>query len=233
MYSGPRCQCQATLERYACLPRAGDDRLPRREVQVISGFRTPALRTRVSAPVRLRGAGAVGQNVQGPFTQRRLLELIAEGKVRDDMMFSLEGGEWRPGSQCPELFPPAAASPASTVAPLAGQGPPSAPRPPAPVSSSRTGGRRDGRRRRYKEHRGNTVLVLGILGLVVCGICGIIAWVMGAADLREMRAGIMDPSGRGSTQAGMICGIIATVFVILGLIYVVVAVGVLSSEGSY
>jgi len=54
-----------------------------------------------------------------------------------------------------------------------------------------------------KPHRGVVVLVLGILGIVVCFICGIIAWVMGNNDLREMTAGIMDPSGRGMTQAGI------------------------------
>jgi len=31
-------------------------------------------------------------------------------------------------------------------------------------------------------HRGTTVLVLGIRGLVVCPICGIIAWVMAKGD---------------------------------------------------
>ena len=43
-------------------------------------------------------------------------------------------------------------------------------------------------------HRGGAVLALGILGLVVCFICGIIAWVMGKNDLREIDAGRMDPS---------------------------------------
>ncbi|MHC4604678.1 MAG: hypothetical protein ACYS6W_15275, partial [Planctomycetota bacterium] len=41
-------------------------------------------------------------------------------------------------------------------------------------------------------HRGSVVLVLGILGLVVCFICGIIAWVMGNNDLRQIDTGIMD-----------------------------------------
>jgi len=62
-----------------------------------------------------------------------------------------------------------------------------------------------------RPHRGTVVLVLGILGLVCCFICGIISWVMGNTDLREMDAGRMDPSGRGLTQAGKICGIISVV----------------------
>jgi len=69
-----------------------------------------------------------------------------------------------------------------------------------------------------KPHRGTLILVLGILGLVVCGPVGIAAWVMGNADLKEMDAGTMDPSGRGTTQAGKICGMIACILMILGLV---------------
>jgi len=66
-------------------------------------------------------------------------------------------------------------------------------------------------------HRGTLVLVLGILGILCCFICGIVAWVFANTDLREMDAGRMDPSGRGLTQAGKICGIIGVVLAILGL----------------
>jgi uncharacterized membrane protein YidH (DUF202 family) len=67
-------------------------------------------------------------------------------------------------------------------------------------------------------HRGVVVLVLGILGIVVCFICGIIAWVMGNNDLREMEAGRMDPSGQGLTKAGKICGMISCILVIIGFV---------------
>jgi len=69
-----------------------------------------------------------------------------------------------------------------------------------------------------RPHRGVLILVLGILGLLCCFILGIIAWVMGSGDLREMDAGRMDPSGRGLTQAGKICGIISVVLAIVGFI---------------
>ena len=62
-----------------------------------------------------------------------------------------------------------------------------------------------------KPHRGAVVLTLGILGIAVCFICGIIAWVMGKNDLKEMDAGVMDPSGRDLTNAGRICGMIGTI----------------------
>ena len=69
-----------------------------------------------------------------------------------------------------------------------------------------------------KPHRGTLILVLGILGLVVCAPLAIAAWVMGAGDLKQIDAGTMDPSGRGTTQAGMICGIIGTILLIIGVI---------------
>lgn len=69
-----------------------------------------------------------------------------------------------------------------------------------------------------KPHRGTLILVLGILGLVVCGPLGIVAWIMGSGDLKEMDAGTMDPAGRGTTQAGKICGIIATILMVLGAV---------------
>ncbi len=69
-----------------------------------------------------------------------------------------------------------------------------------------------------KPHRGTLILVLGILGLAVCGPLGIAAWVMGSGDLKQMDAGTMDPAGRSTTQAGKICGMIATILLILGVI---------------
>ena len=69
-----------------------------------------------------------------------------------------------------------------------------------------------------KPHRGTTILVLGIIGIACCMICGIIAWVMGNNDLKEMDAGIMDPEGRGITQAGKICGIVSIGLQCIGLL---------------
>jgi hypothetical protein len=72
-----------------------------------------------------------------------------------------------------------------------------------------------------KPHRGTLILVLGILSLVVCGPLGIAAWVMGSGDMKEMDAGTMDPAGRGTTQAGKICGIIGTILMIVGFAIVI------------
>ena len=69
-----------------------------------------------------------------------------------------------------------------------------------------------------KEHRGVLVLVLGIVSLVVCQPVGIAAWIMGKADLAEMDAGTMDPTGRQMTNIGMILGIIAVALMILSIV---------------
>ena len=69
-----------------------------------------------------------------------------------------------------------------------------------------------------KPHRGTLILVLGILGLVICQPIGIAAWVMGSGDLKEMDGGTMDPSGRGMTAGGRICGIVATILFCLGIL---------------
>jgi len=65
--------------------------------------------------------------------------------------------------------------------------------------------------------RGALILALGIAGLVASGcvipgwILGNIATRMGTADIDRMNRGLMDPSGRGMTMVGRICGIIAVI----------------------
>jgi hypothetical protein len=66
-------------------------------------------------------------------------------------------------------------------------------------------------------HRGVTVLVLGVLGINLFPL-GIAAWVMGHHDLIEMDAGRMDPSGRGLTSAGRVCGIVSVLLAGIGTI---------------
>src|ERR1700736_4865307 len=60
-------------------------------------------------------------------------------------------------------------------------------------------------------HRGQLIMILGILSLIIAGIIlGPIAWIMGRNDLKAMDAGRMDPAGRDNTNVGRICGMIAT-----------------------
>lgn len=86
-------------------------------------------------------------------------------------------------------------------------------------------------------HRGTTILVLGILGLVVCQICGIIAWVMANKDIPKMEAGTMDPEGLGQAKAGKICGIIAVVLMVLIVVIygiaLVIGIGAAATSGGF
>ncbi len=87
--------------------------------------------------------------------------------------------------------------------------------------------------RMMQPHRGGVILALGIIGLVVCVITGIIAWVMGSSDLREMREGLRDPAGEGLTRAGMICGIISVAINVLVLIIWIFAVAIGAASGGW
>ncbi|MBC8450809.1 DUF4190 domain-containing protein [bacterium] len=82
-----------------------------------------------------------------------------------------------------------------------------------------------------KPHRGSAVLALGIIGIVLCFITGIIAWVMGKNDLAEMAQGLRDPEGEGMTRAGMICGIIAVALSAIGILWWLVAVFIIGTAG--
>jgi hypothetical protein len=75
------------------------------------------------------------------------------------------------------------------------------------------------------EHpRATTILVLGILSLVTCGILGIPAWIMGNTALREIDASRGALGGRGSVQAGRVCGIIATVILALTVLLLIAVI---------
>jgi hypothetical protein len=82
--------------------------------------------------------------------------------------------------------------------------------------------------------RGGAVLALGIIGIVFCFITGIIAWVMGKNDLREMDAGLRSRDDYSLTKAGMICGIVSVAMWALGLlwfVFVIVLTGTLGVLG--
>lgn len=84
------------------------------------------------------------------------------------------------------------------------------------------------------EHRGVLILVLGILGLMVCGFLGIAAWLMGKRDLDLMKRGLMDREGEALTRVGYILGIVSCIFLIIGIVlfalYIVVVVAVVANK---
>ena len=72
-----------------------------------------------------------------------------------------------------------------------------------------------------KPHRGAVILAFGIPGLVVCQLFGVAAWVMADNDLKEMRRGYMDPSGRDLTSVGRILGMVATALMAIPLLILI------------
>ena len=75
-----------------------------------------------------------------------------------------------------------------------------------------------------KPHRGALILAFGILGLAVCQLFGVAAWVMANNDLREMNRGDMDPAGRDFTTVGRILGMVSTALMVIPLLVVILFV---------
>ena len=88
-------------------------------------------------------------------------------------------------------------------------------------------------RPRYEPHRGGMILAFGILGIMVCAIFGILAWTMGAADLKAMDDGRMDPEGRGMTRAGQIIGMISCLIIIAVMVFYCGIVGLAGAAGGF
>jgi len=68
-----------------------------------------------------------------------------------------------------------------------------------------------------KPEGGVAVFVLGLLGLLVCQILGIIAWVLGNSYIAKCRQMGTEPEPL--AVAGRILGIISTILMILGVIF--------------
>jgi hypothetical protein len=77
--------------------------------------------------------------------------------------------------------------------------------------------------------RGTGILVLGVVSLFTCWPLGLIAWFWANEDLAKMDDGAMNPAGRGSTQAGKWCGMIASMLggisCMCSLVYLVFVLG--------
>lgn len=71
-----------------------------------------------------------------------------------------------------------------------------------------------------RSQRATTALVLGILGFVCCQLIAPVAWYLGNQELREIRAGRVSPRDEGTAKAGMILGIIGTVFLVLAMFWI-------------
>lgn len=68
--------------------------------------------------------------------------------------------------------------------------------------------------------RGTTALVLGILGFLCCQVCAPFAWYIGSQEVKAIKAGQAPIEGQGTATAGMILGIIGTILLGLGVLWV-------------
>lgn len=72
-----------------------------------------------------------------------------------------------------------------------------------------------------------TSLVLGILGIVLCGVLAPFAWSMGKKAVAEIDASNGTVGGRGAANAGYILGVIGTIILGLGVLFAIAAFGLL------
>jgi ferric-dicitrate binding protein FerR (iron transport regulator) len=143
----------------------------------------------------------------GPVSDQELAAWIQQGRLKPADLVWCEGmAEWQPMQNVRHMFPAIALPPT----------------PPGQAATASVA---------YSQpHRGGVVLALGIVGIVACWICGAVAWSMGNKDMAAMRAGVMDPTGEGMTQAGRICGMVGTILGIVGcgiaILYIIFMVGI-------
>lgn len=60
-----------------------------------------------------------------------------------------------------------------------------------------------------------TALILGVLGFFTCQLLGPFAWYLGNQELQAIREGRSPKAGESLATIGKICGIVATVLLIL------------------
>ena len=150
----------------------------------------------------------------GPVTRADLDQWVRDGRVNAQCQLLQEGWTtWQPAAQ---VYPQLSGGSSSRNSSLNNAANPYA----NPTLSGAAGysAATGGNYGYVKPHRGNLILILGILSIVFCQFVGIPAWLMGSQDLKEMKAGLMDPSGEGMTQAGRVCGIVGCVIMILQLV---------------
>ena len=75
-----------------------------------------------------------------------------------------------------------------------------------------------------EQSQATTILVLGILSIVCCGLLGIAAWIMGNNEMKAIDEGRRPPENRGNANAGRICGIVGVALSAIGIIFGILAI---------
>jgi hypothetical protein len=139
----------------------------------------------------------------GPIGKDELDRWVVEGRVTAECQVREEGqSAWLGAAAIYPVLSPAAVLLAADARPAARNASPS----PVPQAVGR---------RVLEPHRGAVILALGILSWVSCPVFGLIAWIMGNADLNRMRAGRMEMDGFTLTQAGRLLGLIHVLLIIV------------------
>ncbi len=74
-----------------------------------------------------------------------------------------------------------------------------------------------------KPHRGGQIVAYAVIGLFICAPVCIAAWSMASADLRDMQAGLMDPSGHSQTTLGLSVARVGVLLWLVGIAFFVFA----------
>jgi len=82
-------------------------------------------------------------------------------------------------------------------------------------------------------NKGTIALVLGIVSIVCCAFVGPVAWILGKQELNAIAAGQAPAAGEGVAKAGMILGIIGTILIAFGFLWVVFWGGLAVVQGAF
>ena len=74
-------------------------------------------------------------------------------------------------------------------------------------------------------------LVLGIVGIICCGLAAPVAWYMGKQELAAIAAGQSAREGEQLAKVGMILGIVGTILLVLTIVWIFFAGGMAILSG--
>lgn len=63
-------------------------------------------------------------------------------------------------------------------------------------------------------------VVFGVLGIVCCGLLAPVAWYLASEELKSIDAGRLPETNRGMAQVAKILGIIGSILLVLGLLWI-------------
>ncbi len=71
-----------------------------------------------------------------------------------------------------------------------------------------------------QDSKSTMALVFGVLGIICCGLLAPVAWYLANEELKAIEAGRIAETNRGVAQVAKILGIIGSILLALGLLWV-------------